>query len=137
MSAAGRAGRESRGRRGRSMSTALEVRDLPSTSQSAPDCSAGTASVRAVDGVSFDVRAGQTMAIVASPAAGKSTGGSAVLRLIEPSRGTVKLDGAALLGCRPAGAARGAAAGCSQIFQDPYGSLNPAHGPPATCSPSR
>jgi ABC-type glutathione transport system ATPase component len=74
--------------------------------------------------VSFDVRAGQTMAIVGESGCGKSTVARLVLRLIEPSRGTVKLDGRDLVGLPPA-ELRAVRGRLQIIFQDPYGSLNP------------
>jgi peptide/nickel transport system ATP-binding protein/oligopeptide transport system ATP-binding protein len=107
------------------MSTALEVRDLAKHfAVSTGLFGRGTASVRAVDGVSFDVRAGQTMAIVGESGCGKSTVARLVLRLIEPSRGTVKLDGRDLVGLPPA-ELRAVRGRLQIIFQDPYGSLNP------------
>ncbi len=80
--------------------------------------------VRAVDGVSLDIRAGRTLALVGESGCGKTTAGKAVLRLIEPTAGR------ATLGSRDVGAASGAAlrelrAQMQMVFQDPYGSLNP------------
>ena len=107
------------------MSTALEVRDLAKHfAVSTGLFGRGTASVRAVDGVSFDVRAGQTMAIVGESGCGKSTVARLVLRLIEPTRGSVALDGRDLVGLPPA-ELRAVRGRLQIIFQDPYGSLNP------------
>ena len=80
--------------------------------------------VRAVDGVSLDIRAGRTLALVGESGCGKTTAGKAVLRLIEPTAGSVTLGG------QDVGAASGAAlrelrAQMQMVFQDPYGSLNP------------
>lgn len=80
--------------------------------------------VKAVDGVSFALHAGDTFAIVGESGCGKSTVARLVLRLIEPTRGVVKLQGQALtgLGSAELRALRGR---LQIIFQDPYGSLNP------------
>lgn len=79
---------------------------------------------RAVDGVSFDVRRGETLALVGESGCGKTTVGRAVLRLIEPTSGSVRFEGRdvrALAG-RDLRALRRR---MQIIFQDPAGSLNP------------
>ena len=83
-----------------------------------------TAVVRAVDGVSFTVAAGETLALVGESGCGKSTVGRIALRLIEPTAGTVRLDDRDLASLSDAELRR-ARAGAQLIFQDPYGSLNP------------
>jgi peptide/nickel transport system ATP-binding protein len=80
--------------------------------------------VRAVDGVSLELREGRTLALVGESGCGKTTTGKAILQLIPPSGGTVRFAGEELTGLsrsqlRPW---RGA---MQIVFQDPYGSLNP------------
>ena len=80
--------------------------------------------LRAVDGVSFSLEAGETMGLVGESGCGKSTLGRALVRLENPAGGRVMLDGrdmAALKGRE----LRRARKNFQMIFQDPYGSLNP------------
>ena len=80
--------------------------------------------VRAVDGVSFTVKRGETLALVGESGCGKSTTARLVLRLIEPSAGTISFEGVDVT--RSKGAAQRAMRRRMQIvFQDPYASLNP------------
>ena len=80
--------------------------------------------VRAVDDVSFFVRPGETLGLVGESGCGKTTCGRAVLRLIEPTDGTVVFDGRSVGGMAGADL-RGLRKRMQIIFQDPYGSLNP------------
>src|SRR6202165_5971832 len=104
----------------------LEIRNLTKIyppSESVFGSNAGRA-VRAVDDVSLDIHSGETLGLVGESGSGKSTLGRLILRLIEPTSGSVRLNGRDLL-----------AAGRSEmrslrrdlqiIFQDPFASLDP------------
>ncbi len=80
--------------------------------------------LRAVDGISLTIRRGETFGLVGESGCGKSTAGKAILRLVEPTRGSVKLDGVELTTLSQA-ALRDQRRNMQVIFQDPYASLNP------------
>src|ERR1700716_4276029 len=80
--------------------------------------------VRAVDDVSLDISAGETVGLVGESGSGKSTLGRLVLRLIEPSSGSVRFDGHDLVAAGR-GDLRRLRRDMQIIFQDPFGSLDP------------
>ena len=104
--------------------TLLQVEDLKKHFAMRSGYLRTSLSVRAVDGVSFDIGRGETLGLVGESGCGKSTVGRAIVRLIEPTSGSIRLDGKdiALL---EAAEMRAACKQVQIIFQDPYSSLNP------------
>ena len=80
--------------------------------------------VKAVDGMSFDIASGRTLALVGESGCGKTTAGKAILQLIRPSAGSVQFKDQELTRLRGR-ALRAQRADFQLIFQDPYASLNP------------
>ena len=80
--------------------------------------------VRAVDGVSLQLLPGRTLALVGESGCGKTTAGKAMLQLLRPTAGSVRLDGVELT-TRSAGELRPLRAKMQMVFQDPFASLNP------------
>ncbi|MFI1096065.1 ATP-binding cassette domain-containing protein [Streptomyces sp. NPDC020917] len=80
----------------------------------------------AVDGVSFDVRLGETLAVVGESGSGKSTSARIVAKLMEPTAGVLEFEGEDVTGATGARLAH-YRANVQVVFQDPFSSLNPRH----------
>jgi ABC-type oligopeptide transport system ATPase subunit len=103
----------------------VELRSLTKIfPQGEPLFGRGKAQVRAVDDVSLDIRAGETLGLVGESGSGKSTLGRLALRLIEPTSGSARFNGHDLLGATH-GELRRLRRHMQIIFQDPFSSLDP------------
>src|SRR6187549_254695 len=104
----------------------IEVRDLvkhfPLTSGIIFQRQVGA--VKAVDGVSFDVMRGETLGLVGESGCGKSTTARLLLRLMDPTAGSIKFEGREIAHIRGA-ELKALRREMQMIFQDPYSSLNP------------
>ncbi len=83
-----------------------------------------TGAIKAVDGVSFDIREGETLGLVGESGCGKSTVGRALIRLYDPTAGSVVIDGEDIATLDPE-ALRRKRPTMQMVFQDPQASLNP------------
>jgi peptide/nickel transport system ATP-binding protein len=108
----------------------LEIRDLVKVYPSGegvfgrrPGSKSGN-EVRAVNGVSLDIEAGETLGLVGESGCGKTTLGRMILRLIEPTAGSVRFDGRDVLAASPSELRR-LRRDMQIVFQDPFASLNP------------
>ncbi len=103
----------------------LEVRDLRVHFPVKPGLlSRPQGVVKAVDGVSFSIAPAETLGLVGESGCGKTTLGRAIVKLIEPTSGSVRLDGAEIAALKGRGL-RAMRRKMQMIFQDPYNSLDP------------
>ena len=102
----------------------LELRDVSKHFRVGGGWLGGGAIVKAVDGISLSLRRGETLALVGESGCGKSTLGRLALRLIEPTSGTIRLEGTDLTSL-PRPALRALRRKMQIVFQDPFASLNP------------
>ena len=80
--------------------------------------------VKAVDGITFSVRRGETLGLVGESGCGKSTAGRTLLQLLPPTEGTIRFKGKDITGVK-GHQLRKLRTEMQMVFQDPYGSLNP------------
>ncbi len=107
------------------MTALVEVRDLVRTFPVKGGILQRTvATVRAVDGVSFEINKGETLGLVGESGCGKSTVGRTILRLLDPTDGSIKLNGRDITQLSKS-EMRPVRRDMQIIFQDPYSSLNP------------
>src|SRR4051812_12584031 len=106
----------------------IEIRNLTKVFPHAESAFGGRhrGGVRGVDDVSLDIHAGETLGLVGESGSGKSTLGRLILRLIEPTSGSVSFQGRDLLAASR-GEMRRLRRDLQIIFQDPFASLDPRY----------
>ena len=102
----------------------LEVSDLKKHFPVAKGIGTSSDAVKAVDGVSFSIAAGEVLGLVGESGSGKTTAGKCIMRLLEPTSGTILLDGDDITHLSRR-ALRPYRQVMHMVFQDPYSSLNP------------
>ena len=102
----------------------LEVRDLKKHFHIAGGIGRAGGTVRAIDGVSFSIKRGETVGLVGESGCGKTTTGRCVLLLERPTSGTIRFEGVDLAALSQS-ELRSVRRRVQVIFQDPYSSLNP------------
>jgi ABC-type glutathione transport system ATPase component len=102
----------------------VEVRNLVKVYQTQAGVFGSSREVHAVNSVSLDIQAGETLGLVGESGCGKSTLGRMILRLIEPSSGSVRFNGQDVLAAS-ASSLRRLRRDMQIVFQDPFASLNP------------
>jgi peptide/nickel transport system ATP-binding protein len=106
----------------------IEIRNLTKIYPQSESVFGGTSGsrseIRAVDDVSLDIHAGETLGLVGESGSGKSTLGRLLLRLIEPTSGSIRFEDRDLLAASP-GEMRRLRRDMQIIFQDPFASLDP------------
>ncbi|NIQ10504.1 MAG: dipeptide ABC transporter ATP-binding protein [Gammaproteobacteria bacterium] len=107
------------------MSILLKVENLHKTFKvSANRPGAPKELLKAVDGISFELKEGETLGLVGESGCGKSTAGKLLLRLVEPDQGTIEFEGHTVTGL-PQKTLTPLRRNMQMIFQDPFSSLNP------------
>src|SRR5713226_3467008 len=101
----------------------VEIRDLIKIYKTEGAFGQAQREVRAVNGVSLDIEAGETLGVVGESGCGKSTLGRLVIRLIEPTSGAIRLAGEDITRARGS-ELRAIRLAAQIVFQDPFGSLN-------------
>ncbi len=103
----------------------LDARDLRVTFQLKRGMFRGRVPLHAVRSVDLEIDAGETLGLVGESGSGKSTAGRAILRLLEPDEGSIRIDGQEITGLK-GNELRRVRRKMQMVFQDPYSSLDPS-----------